>query len=99
MTETLLLLTTVFLILGITIYSYFKNGSGNDMINIEVEDRLKAFIGTDVNDGIQNQFEELIEVVFTSIKAVNRNYEPAVYILNSDTDNFTIQKHSSENFK
>ena len=99
MTGTLLLFTTLFLILGITIYSYFKHGSGNDMINIEVEDRLKAFIGTDVNDGIQNQFEELIEVVFTSIKAVNKNYEPAVYILNSDTDNFTIQKHSSENFK
>ena len=99
MTGTLLLLTTVFLILGITIYSYFKHGSGNDMINIEVEDRLKAFIGTDVNDGIQNQFEELIEVVFTSIKAVNKNYEPAVYILNSDMDDFTIQKKSSKNFK
>ena len=99
MTGTLLLFTTLFLILGITIYSYFKHGSGNDMVNKEVEDRLQAFIGTDVNDGIQNQFEELIEVVFTSIKAVNKNYEPAVYILNSDTDNFTIQKHSSENFK
>ena len=99
MTGTLLLLTTVFLILGITIYSYFKYGSGNYMKNIEVVDRLQTFIGTDVNDSIQNQFEELIEVVFTSIKAVNKNYEPAVYILNSDMDNFTIQKHSSENFK
>ena len=40
MTGTLLLLTILVLILGITIYSYFKNGSGNDMKNIEVEDRL-----------------------------------------------------------
>ncbi|SVC76847.1 uncharacterized protein METZ01_LOCUS329701, partial [marine metagenome] len=69
MTGTPLLIIALFLILGITIYSFFKHGHGNDMINEEIKNRLKAFVGTDAEDGIQNQFRELVKTVCTSIKA------------------------------
>jgi len=98
MTGTPLLIIALFLILGITIYSFFKHGHGNDMINEEIKNRLKAFVGTDAEDGIQNQFRELVKTVCTSIKAVNSEYESAVYILHSGNNELLLQKGSSEKF-
>ena len=98
MTGTPLLIIALFLILGITIYSFFKHGYGNDMINEEIKNRLKAFVGTDVEDGIQNQFRELVKTVCTAIKAVNSEYESAVYILHSGNNELLLQKGSSKKF-
>ncbi len=98
MTVTLLFITALFLILGITIYFFFKHRNGNDMINEEVEDRLQTFIGTDVDDGIQNQFSELVKTVCTSIQAVNSEYESAVYILHSENNELLLQKGSSNKY-
>ncbi|MAP84393.1 MAG: hypothetical protein CMF83_01500 [Candidatus Marinimicrobia bacterium] len=98
MTGTPLLIIALFLILGITIYSFFKHGYGNDMINEEIKNRLKAFVGTDVEDGIQNQFRELVKTVCTAIKAVNSEYESAVYILHSGNNELLLQNGSSKKF-
>ena len=98
MTGTPLLIIALFLILGITIYSFFKHGHGNDMINEEIKNRLKAFVGTDAEDGIQNQFRELVKTVCTAIKAVNSEYESAVYILHSGNNELLLQNGSSKKF-
>ena len=98
MTGTPLLIIVLFLILGITIYSFFKHGYGNDMINEEIKNRLKAFVGTDAEDGIQDQFRELVKTVCTAIKAVNSEYESAVYILHSGNNELLLQNGSSKKF-
>jgi diguanylate cyclase (GGDEF)-like protein len=98
MPGTLLFISALFLILGITIYSFFKHGNGNNMINEEVENRLQSFIGTEVEGGIQNQFSELVKTVCTSIQAVNSDYESAVYILHSGNNEFILQKGSSKKY-
>ena len=63
MIGTPLFIIALLLISGITIYSYFKNGSEKKMVDKRLEDRLKIFIGKDIEDGIQNQFSELIQTV------------------------------------
>ena len=69
MTGTPLIIIALLIILSITIYSYFKNGSEKKMGDNELEDHLKVFIGTDEDNSIQNQFSELVQTVCTSIQA------------------------------
>ena len=98
MTGTLLIIIALLLILGITIYSYSKNGSEKKMGDKELEDHLKVFIGTDEDNSIQNQCSELIQTVCTSIQAVNSEYESAVYILHFENNQFLLQKGSSTKY-
>ena len=98
MTGTPLIIIALLIILSITIYSYFKNGSEKKMGHNELEDRLKVFIGTDEDDSIQNQFSELVQTVCTSIQAVNSEYESAVYILHFENNQFLLQNGSSTKY-
>ena len=98
MTGTPLIIIALLLILGITIYSYFKNGSEKIMAKKELEDRLQVFVGSDIEDGIQDQFIELVQTVCTSIQAVNSEYKSAVYILHSGNNEFLLQTGSSKKY-
>ena len=71
MTGTPLIIIALLLILGITIYSYFKNGSEKIMVKKELEDRLQVFVGSDIEDGIQDQFIELVQrIELNSLKPI-----------------------------
>ena len=98
MTGTPLIIIALLIILSITIYTYFKNGSEKKLGDNELEDHLKVFIETDEDDSIQNQFSELVQTVCTSIQAVNSEYESAVYILHFENNQFLLQKGSSTKY-
>ena len=98
MTGTPLIIIALLIILSITIYTYFKNGSEKKLGDNELEDHLKVFIETDEDDSIQNQFSELVQTVCTSIQAVNTEYESAVYILHFENNQFLLQKGSSTKY-
>ena len=98
MTGTPLIIIALLIILSITIYSYFKNGSEKKMGDNELKDRLKVFIGTDEDNSIQNQFSELVQTVCTSIQAINSEYASAVYILHFENNQFLLQNGSSTKY-
>jgi len=98
MTGTPLIIIALLIILSITIYTYFKNGSKKKLGDNELEDHLKVFIETDEDNSIQNQFSELVQTVCTSIQAVNSEYESAVYILHFKNNQFLLQKGSSTKY-
>ena len=63
---------------------YFKNGNQTLMKNENIEERLHSIIGKSTEEGLQNQFKELIKTVCTSIKAVNSEYASAVFVISSN---------------
>ncbi len=98
MMEPLFFIIPLILILGITTYYYFKNGNKNKMMDENIEDRLESIFGNELEDGLQDQFNELVKAVCTSITAVNSEYESAVYVFHTETKEFLLQSGSSKKF-
>ena len=94
----LVFIFVLLIILGITVYMYFKNGNQTLMKNENIEERLHSIIGKSTEEGLQNQFKELIKTVCTSIKAVNSEYASAVFVISSNGNGYSLQKGSSNIF-
>ena len=56
-----------------------------------------AFKLIDIDNSVKDQFSDLIDLAFTTIKDINIDFEPAIYFIEPDSKGYILKDSTSSN--
>ena len=78
------------------IYFYFQYLGIESSPNHKKRDATYQLI--DIDNRVEDQFSDLIDLAFTTIKDINIDFEPAIYFIDSDSKGFILKDSTSKKF-
>ena len=78
------------------IYFYFQYLGIESSPNHKKNDAAYQLI--DIDNSAKDQFSDLIDLAFTTIKDINIDFEPAIYFIDSDSKGFILKDSTSKQF-
>lgn len=94
-----ILKAVLFILLAGSMYMFAFPGVDLSAFGFEGKSRLRSGSpDISVSEELRNQYDSLIEMIFTMIKTVNNSYQAGIYIFDPAKNSFTLQSETEKTF-